>query len=135
MQKRELRPAVFTSKMRIVSQLDERIMNECTDEFQDSHTHPNECADSSFSCSPGISSHTHKYCALGHILCVLRLLLWSLQRKGLSSPCVVPGPVPRASEFYWRRRKLLMSFPARTGPTTGKAVACQYLCFKLSVLD
>jgi hypothetical protein len=47
----------------------ERIMNECTDGFEDSHAHTNEYVD--FSCSPGASTLTSTACALGHIL-----LLW-----------------------------------------------------------
>jgi hypothetical protein len=34
----------------------ERTVNECTDRFEDSHTHTNECVD--FSCSPGVSTLT-----------------------------------------------------------------------------
>jgi hypothetical protein len=54
------------------------------------------------------SFYIHKYCTLGHILCVLILQLWSLQRHWQSSPCVVPGP--GASIFCWRSRRLQSSF-------------------------
>jgi hypothetical protein len=56
-------------------------MNECTDGFEDSHTHTNECVDFSW------SIHTHKYLRTCLVLFCF-FYFWSL----LSSSCVVPGP-------------------------------------------
>jgi hypothetical protein len=102
-QNRELRLAF--AKMCVISQRympieHEQIMYECTDGFEDCHTHTNV----SVWISPGVSTLTS---ASGHVLCCYASS--TLVPAASMALIILRVPGPGASKICWHRRKLWSS--------------------------